>query len=62
MRSLGSGSTLLLLGNAFGNESIVLLLLFLLANQSSAVEGTEVAAPLETDRGDEPLNLGAVEC
>jgi hypothetical protein len=59
VRCFHGGGAFLLLGNTFGQESIVFLLLLLLADQSSAVERTEMAAALETDGSNETLDLGA---
>lgn len=61
VRRLGGSSTLLLFGDALGNEGIVLLFLFLLTDQSPAVESFEVTATLKTDRSNETLDFGTVE-
>ena len=58
MRSLGRRKLLLLLGNALGEQGLVLGLLLLLAFDPAALEGAEVTAALETDGGDQSLDLG----
>ena len=58
MRSLGRRNLLLLLGEALGEQGIVLGLLLLLAFDPAALEGAEVTAALEADGGDQSLDLG----
>ena len=58
VRSLGRRNLLLLLGKALREEGIVLGLLLLLAFDPAALERAEVAAALEADGGDQPLDLG----
>jgi len=57
VRSLGSSSLLLLLCDALGDESVVFGLLLLLRVGTPTCDGAEVAAALETERGDETLDF-----
>lgn len=58
VRCLGGSDFRLLLGKTLGEDSVVLGLLLLLGLESSALEGSEVSAALETEGGDKTLDLG----
>jgi hypothetical protein len=57
---LDGGNLLLLLGKTLGDEGVVLDLLLLLGFETSALEGTEVTAALETDGSNETLDFGSL--
>ena len=59
VRCLDGGDLLLLLGDALGDERVVLGLLLLLVVEPATLEGTQVTATLETDGGDQSLDFGA---
>ena len=60
VRCLDGGDLLLLLGDALGNESVVLGLLLLLVLNLAGLDGVQVAAALETLGRDEALDFGAI--
>jgi hypothetical protein len=60
MRGLDGGNLGLLLGDTLGKESIVFGFLLLLMFDPASLERAQVAATLETLRGDEPLDLGSL--
>ena len=58
VRGLDGCDLLLLLGDALGDERVVLGLLLLLALDPAALEGTQVTTTLETERGNQTLDFG----
>ena len=60
VRSLDGCGLLLLLGDALGDERVVLGLLLLLVLDLAGLDGVQVAAALETLGRDEALDFGAV--
>ena len=61
VRGLDGRDLLLLLGDALGDERVVLGLLLLLVLDLAGLDGVEVAAALETLGRDEALDFGAIE-
>lgn len=61
MGSLDSSNLLLLLRDTLGDKRLVLDLLLLLGLDASALEGAEVTAALQAERGDETLNFRTIK-